>query len=112
MTEQELRKLLENVSDSYSDFVTCGIRTAKKHNCIDKLGNYIKNNPTATTSDIIWFESREILKIKTIMELLQEGKELYCAKCGEGIYITDDKDIAVSTDFYCSECGHKLVWEK
>lgn len=68
MTEQELRELLENVSDSYPDFVSCGISVAKNHNSIDEIGNFIKNNPEAKTSDVILYVSEEIAGYKPVSE--------------------------------------------
>ena len=47
-----LRKLLENVSDSYIDFVHGCLALAKKYNAYDYIIKYIENNPDATTSDI------------------------------------------------------------
>lgn len=68
MTEQELCELLKNVFDSYPDFVSCGIDVAKKHNSIDEIGNFIKNNPEAKTSDVILYVSEEIAGFKTVSE--------------------------------------------
>ena len=50
---EELRQLLLQVSDSYSDFVI-GVM-AEARDCPQKLGDliqYIKDNPEATSSDI------------------------------------------------------------
>lgn len=51
----ELRKLLENVSDSYEDFVDCMCSIAKDYDEVDILIDYIKENPEADSSDIIHF---------------------------------------------------------
>lgn len=63
----KLKQLLENVSDTYDDFVYGIMQTAKKSpkNC-EKLYDYIKNNPSANTSEIITFETEEIYGIKPI----------------------------------------------
>lgn len=64
---EKLKALLENVSDSYEDFVIGGLRCAKKHKgATSKLIKFIEDNPTATTSDIIQYETEEILGIKPI----------------------------------------------
>ena len=50
---EELKKLLENVSDTYSDFVRGVMGEAR--DCpekLDELKEYIKENPDATSSDI------------------------------------------------------------
>jgi len=51
----ELRKLLENVSDSYKDFVDGLCSLAKEYDEIDILIDYIKENPEANSSEIIHF---------------------------------------------------------
>lgn len=50
----ELKKLLENVSDTYDDFVGC-VLCAVKHDDedIQKVKDFIKENPERTSSDII-----------------------------------------------------------
>ena len=51
---EELKVLLENVSDSYYDFVQGILLSAKEHyDRIDEIIAYIKDNPKANTSDII-----------------------------------------------------------
>lgn len=63
-----LKGALENVSDSYPDFVIGGLRLARKYpNYIDKILSFIQSNPTANTSEIIKFETEEILGIKPII---------------------------------------------
>lgn len=55
---KELKMLLANVSDSYYDFVEGVVLYAKKSNQHTLLvTNYIKQNPDATSSDIIEFIS-------------------------------------------------------
>ncbi len=66
MNEIELRNLLENVSDSYSDFVVGVLRVAKKYNSTDIIAEYILKNPNATTSEMIEFITINIMKIKPI----------------------------------------------
>lgn len=65
--KDELKKLLENVSDTYYDFVEGALIEAKKdESYAEKLINYLKNNPDATTSEIIKYETEEIFGIKPI----------------------------------------------
>jgi hypothetical protein len=50
---EELVKLLENVSDTYDDFV-CGVRCSLKRHSeyLDDVIQYIKDNPDKDSSDI------------------------------------------------------------
>lgn len=48
----ELRALLENVPDSYPDFVKVMMHLAARHNNHQDVIDYIKNNPNAQTDDI------------------------------------------------------------
>ena len=65
--KDELKKLLENVSDTYYDFVKGALIEAKKdESYAEKLIDYLKNNPDATTSEIIKYETEEIFGIKPI----------------------------------------------
>lgn len=66
---ETLKYLLQNVSDSYSDFVIGGLCTAKNHNSYDKIIEYLENNPTAKTSDVIKYMTEEILNIKPIIKM-------------------------------------------
>ena len=51
---EELKKLLENVSDTYSDFVHSIMLDARDYpEKIDEIKDFIKGNPSATTSDIL-----------------------------------------------------------
>jgi hypothetical protein len=51
---EELKVLLENVSDSYYDFVLGMLQSAREHyDRIDEIIAYIKDNPEADTSDIL-----------------------------------------------------------
>lgn len=63
-----LRNELEKVSDSYEDFVDGAIITAKNHkDYAEKLISFIHSNPKATTSDIIKYETEELLGIKPLV---------------------------------------------
>lgn len=65
---EKLKSLLENVSDSYEDFVIGSLRLAKKYKgAASKLIKFIEDNPTATTSDIIQYKTEEILGIKPLV---------------------------------------------
>ncbi|MBQ8728494.1 MAG: hypothetical protein IJY83_08445 [Oscillospiraceae bacterium] len=62
-----LKTLLENVSDSYEDFVVGGMRSAeKREGYAEKIIEYILSHPKATTSDIIQYETEEIIGIKPV----------------------------------------------
>lgn len=51
---EELKKLLENVSDTYEDFVTAILAETKKDKeKLKKTTEYIKSNPKVTTSEVI-----------------------------------------------------------
>lgn len=51
---EELKYLLDKVSDSYTDFVVGIIGDIRDNpEKLDELKNFIKNNPEATSSDII-----------------------------------------------------------
>lgn len=64
---KDLRECLESVSDSYDDFVEGGIMAANNHTeYAEKLIAYIKENPDSTTSDIIKYETEELLGIKPL----------------------------------------------
>ena len=51
--ESKLKSLLDNVSDSYKDFVDGIMIRAKKYNLTDKLIDLIGNSENITTSQII-----------------------------------------------------------
>ena len=64
---EKLKKQLECVPDSYSDFVEAGIDLAMESDeNYQKLSSYINDNPSALSSDIIRFETEEILGIKPL----------------------------------------------
>ena len=48
-----LKKILEEVPDSYDDFVEGCLYLAKKHNVEDALLDYIRVNASANTGEII-----------------------------------------------------------
>ena len=56
----ELKKLLQNVGDSYNDFVM-GMMNYADFNADreERLIGYLKNNPEALSSDIIEFVSKQ-----------------------------------------------------
>lgn len=57
---EELKILLNGISDSYFDFISAMIHYAeKKPERLEKLIKYIKENPTAKSSDIIRFVSEQ-----------------------------------------------------
>ena len=65
----KLKMLLENVSDSYPDFVSTGLQEAKNdEKYMDMLISFIEAHPHALTSEIIKFETEEILHIKPISD--------------------------------------------
>ena len=56
----ELTKMLNNVSDSYYDFVIAALTYAKKKESRMKLlKNFLSNNPDATTSEVLSFISEQ-----------------------------------------------------
>lgn len=64
---EELRTRLENVPDTYEEFVISGVMEAERDTSIaERVIEYIDNNPEATTSQIIQFETEEIFGIKPI----------------------------------------------
>ena len=65
---KELRECLESISDSYDDFVEGGIMTANNHvGYAEKLIAHIRENPDSTTSDIIKYETENLLGIKPLV---------------------------------------------
>lgn len=66
--EEKLRQVLENVSDSYPDFVDGGLMESRHYpDYADKIIAFIEANPDATTSDIILYETEEIFGIKPLV---------------------------------------------
>ena len=66
-SSKKLKTALENVSDSYPDFVKGGLSIVKGNpERASLLLKFIESNPEATTSDIIRFETEKILFIKPI----------------------------------------------
>lgn len=65
--KSKLKELLEKVSDSYPDFVSCGMSEAEEsEEFVDKVIAYIEDNPDSSTSDIIKYETEEIFGIKPL----------------------------------------------
>ncbi|MBO4280764.1 MAG: hypothetical protein J5872_02835 [Lachnospiraceae bacterium] len=57
---KELTVRLQAVPDSYYDFVVAVLTyVKKKQSRMDKVSEYLDNNPNATTSDILWFISNQ-----------------------------------------------------
>jgi len=57
---EELTALLNNVPDSYFDFVSAMVHYAqKKQSRLDSLLNYLKSNPGVSSSDIVKFVSEQ-----------------------------------------------------
>ena len=55
---EELTKMLNNIADSYYDFVLAVTQYAKrKPERLEKVLNYLKDNPNATSSDVVEFVS-------------------------------------------------------
>lgn len=51
--EKRLKILLENISDTYDDFVKGELYTAVEYGYVDKMIEYIENSsPELTTSDV------------------------------------------------------------
>ena len=67
--KSKLRNLLESVSDSYPMFVISGMSMAdKRPDYAEKVIDFIEKNPDATSSDVVLFETEEILGIKPVYE--------------------------------------------
>ena len=66
-SEQKLKELLTNISDSYDDFTDIQFRLAKKYSFVDRLIEFIENTPNVTTSQVIdkGCEFRGIKKVYT-----------------------------------------------
>lgn len=57
---KELENTLNNISDSYFDFVSAVMGYAqKKRSRLDSVKQYIENNPNASSSDIVAFISSQ-----------------------------------------------------
>lgn len=63
---QEFKELLENVSDSYSDFVFYMTHKFTSEEDIQKITDFINSNNGITTSKIADFINEEILHIPRI----------------------------------------------
>lgn len=60
MESEEFKKILENVSDSYEDFVIGTMLAAKTDEDRNKIINFINSTPNVDTSQIIEYLSDEI----------------------------------------------------
>ena len=57
---EELIKLLNNIDDSYDDFVSAVIHySMKKTSRMDAVLGFLKDNPYAKSSDVIAFVSQQ-----------------------------------------------------
>lgn len=50
---EELKGLVENVKDKYDDFVIGVLAFAENQDTVDEMINFIRNNPSALTSDVL-----------------------------------------------------------
>ena len=55
-----LREMLENISDSYPDFVSGIMLSMENDNHVDRLIEFISDNPEADTSAIIAYVDDEL----------------------------------------------------
>lgn len=52
--DEQIREALKNVPDSYDDFVNCYTKDLRgKENMQKQLLDYLKQNPTAQTDDVM-----------------------------------------------------------
>lgn len=57
---ESLREMLENISDSYPDFVSGIMLSMENDNHVDRLIEFISDNPEADTSEIIAYVDDEL----------------------------------------------------
>ena len=57
---ESLREMLENISDSYPDFVSGIMLSMEDDNHVDRLIEFISDNPEADTSAIIAYVDDEL----------------------------------------------------
>lgn len=57
---ESLREMLENISDSYPDFVSGIMLSMENDNHVDRLIEFISDNPEADTSAIIAYVDDEL----------------------------------------------------
>lgn len=62
--KDKLCKLLERAPKVYDDFINGTLRDAEEYNAYDKLIDFIEKIPKATSSDITFFLTVDILGIK------------------------------------------------
>ena len=88
ITLNQLKAALEKVPGTYPDFVEGELHMAKKgEGNLIMLWEYILNDPTADSSDVILFSTRNILKVKPI-DYSFEVRE----RTDEYLIISDKKD--------------------
>lgn len=63
MNMSEFKIILENVSDTYKDFVNGMLLSVKNDEDRDKVAEFISKNPKADTSDIAEFFFDEVKRI-------------------------------------------------
>ena len=63
MNKSEFKKILENVSDTYKDFVNGMLLSVKTDEDREKVASFINDNPNADTSDIADFFFDEVKHI-------------------------------------------------
>lgn len=63
MKKSDFKKLLENVSDTYMDFVNGMLLSVKTDEDREKIAIYIKDNPYADTSDIAEYFFDEVKRL-------------------------------------------------
>ena len=67
VTREELKTILENVPRSYPDFVEGGLDLGDEYpEYPEKLVDFLRSNPDADASDVVKFETEQILGIKPI----------------------------------------------
>lgn len=58
--KEELKTALEEIRDSYSDFVDAILSEAEDYNAYDELIQFIRSHPDVTSSEVIRYLSEEI----------------------------------------------------
>ena len=82
MNKEELRNLMENIPDSYDDFVNCTVRWMIKDGKIQSaILTQLRNNPKSETSDILEVLC-DCLGIGEPLELVDEDEDAYVSTIG------------------------------
>ena len=99
ITLAQLRSALEKVPGTYPDFVEGELQMAQKtpRNLI-MIWEYILNNSTADSSDVILFSTRNILKVKPI-DFSFEVRDY----TDEYLIISDEKDRVIKLGLFLLE---------